>query len=1099
MRTLLLMRGIMGSGKAQPLTSKILKTNGEWILMKDIKVGDEIFDGLGNPTKVIGVYPQGLKDVYELITYDNRKCLASSEHLWKVRNPTQIRYYNNMSHSSKEFLNFNIMTTTELIEEFNEKALKSRCRLPLNKCIQSPHQKVKIPPYLLGALIGDGNLSNKSRVYFCNTELDIINKVKTLIETTYKDLTLRKSTACSIHYSIQHKENGLCKSHIGKQIIKDLNYYNLMGTYSHTKFIPKIYLKSSRQQRLELLKGLMDTDGTVTGNSYRYSTVSKQLKDDIVYLCRSLGFVVTVCIDKSKDIYKHTGCKYILQIQTRDIIVSSEKHLKKFKGNNKKYYSHNYIKNIEYKGKMLCQCIKVDSKDETYITDDFIVTHNTTWIKENNLKQYTLETDSMRIAIQNPILSLDGEFSISQQNDRIAWNMLYSALEERMKEGHFTIIDATHTNPKWLKNYEKLAEKYRYRLYYYETETSLEQSLEWNKNRTAYKIVPEEVIKNAFNQLNNNPMPKRYDRIYDISEISNYYIADANKYQKIKVAGDIHSCGTVLEEYLKDFNEETLYVFVGDYFDRGIEHKKTWEIIKELSKKDNVVFLEGNHEKWINNFANNEEELSRAAKKTFEDITENLSEKEIVKLKKEMRQFVRKLRQCFAFEFKGQKYLVTHGGLSAVPNLLYISANEMIKGIGNYETEIDQIYSENFIKGKCQDFIQIHGHRKTESTEHSYCLEDEIEFGGNLKYAVITEKGLEIKTLKNDVYDKNYLQNDFEAKENEKEVLRTENTEINAIINSKLVKVRKCEPNTYSLNFVEKAFRRKLWDSSTIKARGLFVDRNTGKVVARAYDKFFNYNETGIPEVSEERLKETLEFPLKAVRKYNGFLGIISVDKKNEEFIISTKGTTYSDYVKIFRKIFEKIDKNIRNCLKEILLKHNCSATFEVISSLDPHIVKYEKTDMLYLLDFVENILHINGKHIDNTFSDNMKKLLKEKMEEKGYKDDKFQFSVVEKVLNTWKEFQEFYNEANEIENIEGYVIKDQNGFMFKLKNNFYTTWKRRRNILNHYQNNIEAEYDLERIKDNEDGEFAKWLINLPKEEVKNKNIIEIREKYNSK
>ena len=1084
MRTLLLMRGIMGSGKAQPLTSKILKTNGEWILMKDIKVGDEIFDGLGNPTKVIGVYPQGLKDVYELITYDNRKCLASSEHLWKVRNPTQIRYYNNMSHSSKEFLNFNIMTTTELIEEFNEKALKSRCRLPLNKCIQSPHQKVKIPPYLLGALIGDGNLSNKSRVYFCNTELDIINKVKTLIETTYKDLTLRKSTACSIHYSIQHKENGLCKSHIGKQIIKDLNYYNLMGTYSHTKFIPKIYLKSSRQQRLELLKGLMDTDGTVTGNSYRYSTVSKQLKDDIVYLCRSLGFVVTVCIDKSKDIYKHTGCKYILQIQTRDIIVSSEKHLKKFKGNNKKYYSHNYIKNIEYKGKMLCQCIKVDSKDETYITDDFIVTHNTTWIKENNLKQYTLETDSMRIAIQNPILSLDGDLSISQQNDRIAWNMLYSALEERMKEGHFTIIDATHINPKWLKNYEKLAEKYRYRLYYYETETSLEQSLEWNKNRPVHKIVPEEVIKNAFNQLNNNPMSKKYERIYDISEISNYYIADANKYQKIKVAGDIHSCGTVLEEYLKDFNEDTLYVFVGDYFDRGIEHKKTWEILKELYKKENIVLLEGNHEKWLNNFANDEEELSRAAKKTFEDITENLSEKEIVKLKKEMRKFMRKLRQCFAFEFKGQKYLVTHGGLSAVPNLLYISTNEMIKGIGNYETEIDQIYSENFIKGKCQDFIQIHGHRKTESTEHSYCLEDEIEFGGNLKYAEITEKGLEIKTIKNDIYDKNYLQNDFEAKENEKEVLRTEDPEINTIINSKLVKVRKCEPNTYSLNFVEKAFRRKLWDSSTIKARGLFVDRNTGSVVSRAYDKFFNYNETGIPEVSEERLKETLKFPF---------------NKKNEEFIISTKGTTYSDYVNIFRKIFEKIDKNIKNCLKKILLKHNCSVTFEVISSLDPHIVKYEKTDMLYLLDFVENILHINGKHIDNTFSDNMKQLLKEKMEEKSYKDPKFEFSVEESVLNSWEEFQEFYKNTNDIENIEGYVIKDQNGFMFKLKNNFYTTWKRRRNILNHYQNNIEAEYDLERIKDNEDGKFAKWLINLPKEEVKNKNIIEIREKYNSR
>ena len=210
-----------------------------------------------------------------------------------------------------------------------------------------------------------------------------------------------------------------------------------------------------------------------------------------------------------------------------------------------------------------------------------------TFIEKNNLRPYTLEPDQFRLAVSNPVLDLEGNMTISQKKDTVAWNMLYSALEERMKEGHFTIIDATHINPKWLKNYEKLAEKYRYRLYYYETENSLEQSLEWNKNRPVHKIVPEEVIKNAFNQLNNNPMSKKYERIYDISEISNYYIADANKYQKIKIAGDIHSCGTALEEYLKDFNEETLYVFVGDYFDRGIEHKKTWEIMKKLYKKKN--------------------------------------------------------------------------------------------------------------------------------------------------------------------------------------------------------------------------------------------------------------------------------------------------------------------------------------------------------------------------------------------------------------------------------------------------------------------------------------------------------------------------------
>ena len=172
-----------------------------------------------------------------------------------------------------------------------------------------------------------------------------------------------------------------------------------------------------------------------------------------------------------------------------------------------------------------------------------------TFIEKNNLKLYTLEADQFRFAVSNPMLDLEGNMTISPKKDTVAWDMLYMALEERMKEGHFTVIDAKHINPKWLKKYEKLSEKYRYRIYYYETGASLEESLEWNKNRPAYKILPEEVIKNAFNQLNNNTIPKKYERIYDISEISNYYIADANKYQKIKIAGDIHSCGTVLEEY----------------------------------------------------------------------------------------------------------------------------------------------------------------------------------------------------------------------------------------------------------------------------------------------------------------------------------------------------------------------------------------------------------------------------------------------------------------------------------------------------------------------------------------------------------------------
>ena len=112
-----------------------------------------------------------------------------------------------------------------------------------------------------------------------------------------------------------------------------------------------------------------------------------------------------------------------------------------------------------------------------------------------------------------------------------------------------------------------------------------------------------------------------------MNEIKNFYIEDlTGKYEKIKVVGDIHSCGTVLEKFLEDFLEDTLYVFCGDYFDRGIEPVKTWNIIKELVKKPNIVMIEGNHEKWVRNWAFDFENVSKQAQKTFDALTENLDE-----------------------------------------------------------------------------------------------------------------------------------------------------------------------------------------------------------------------------------------------------------------------------------------------------------------------------------------------------------------------------------------------------------------------------------------------------------------------------------------
>ncbi len=98
-----------------------------------------------------------------------------------------------------------------------------------------------------------------------------------------------------------------------------------------------------------------------------------------------------------------------------------------------------------------------------------------TWIREN--KQYALEADRFRQLISNPIMTLDGEYRITQDSDRLAWDMLYKALEHRMRRGDFTIIDATHATKTSMQNYKKLIEHYRYRVYYKTIDCPLEELL----------------------------------------------------------------------------------------------------------------------------------------------------------------------------------------------------------------------------------------------------------------------------------------------------------------------------------------------------------------------------------------------------------------------------------------------------------------------------------------------------------------------------------------------------------------------------------------------------------------------------------------------
>ena len=378
-----------------------------------------------------------------------------------------------------------------------------------------------------------------------------------------------------------------------------------------------------------------------------------------------------------------------------------------------------------------------------------------TYIEKNELQPYTLCADDFRTLVCNPILNMEGDFHISQENDKLAWGMLLQALEERMKRGDFTIIDATHSTQKMVKNYKALAEMYKYTIFVKEFDVSLETCLERNSSRERYKFVPEDIIRKYHSLITQTSLSKGILKINDISEINNFYIDEiSDKYKRVIVIGDLHSCNTALTELLEKekFDKDTLYIFLGDYLDRGLEHKETFNKMLHLSKQSNVILLEGNHEKslaiWCQD--RNERLSKKFINETLKPLIENKTEEEIEEFKSVCRQFYKKLRQAYAFNFNGINYLCTHAGLPAVPNLAYISTEAMIKGVGGYDDNISGIYEENYKIGKCQNFTQIFGHRTNDSTQHSINLEGQVEFGGYLMYLVLTENGKEIKQIKNE-------------------------------------------------------------------------------------------------------------------------------------------------------------------------------------------------------------------------------------------------------------------------------------------------------------------------------------------------------------
>lgn len=656
-----------------------------------------------------------------------------------------------------------------------------------------------------------------------------------------------------------------------------------------------------------------------------------------------------------------------------------------------------------------------------------------TWIEQNGLKQYALSADDIRMMCSSPQMMTDGTHAINQANGGVVWKTLFNILETRMRNGEFTVIDATNSKTAEMNRYKKMCDEYRYRMYCVDfTTIPIEVTKERNRGRQELKRVPEEVIDKMYARFETQKIPSGINVIAP-NELNAVFMKkfDLNQYKRIHHIGDIHGCRTALNTYFEmngGFKDDEFYIFCGDYTDRGIENADVLKFLLSTYDKPNVFLLEGNHERWLWDWAHdkvsNSKEFEFHTKAEIEDAGID---------KKSIRKLYRRMGQCAYYEFRGKTVLATHAGLSFIPdNLTTVATSQMIKGVGRYN-DAEQVAS-TFAEKMGDEFYQVHGHRNTKGlpvkvNDHVFNLEGRVEFGGNLRAVILDNDGSFIPVeVQNTVF-------------REPEKLESGADSVGEWIfelrRNKYIK-EKQYGNISSFNFTKTAFYDKVWDEQTTKARGLYIDIPKQKVVARAYDKFFNVNER--PETKLEMLQDKLSFPVRAYVKENGYLGIVANNPETGELFVTTKSNPEGAFAEWFMEALQKqLGAETLSKVNEYSEEHNVSFVFENVDmERDPHIIKYQESKV-FLLDIVVNDMKFQKLSYEDMCSvaDSMNIPHKEL----GYE------------IDTWQDFFDWYNEVMAEDYryngrlIEGFVVEDSDGYMVKLKLAYYHFWKFMRSI----------------------------------------------------
>lgn len=663
-----------------------------------------------------------------------------------------------------------------------------------------------------------------------------------------------------------------------------------------------------------------------------------------------------------------------------------------------------------------------------------------TFIKENNLQDYTIEADAVRRIVSNPATYVGEDGScyaidfngVDFRDEKYVWEVIYSALERRMSQGETTIVDATHLFKGAFKKYDELRIKHNYQVYVVDMmshlvdrleEDELVNFLEANDARRIKRVWRDNIEKyvKRYKQRIENGFPhwlKVINKDEFLDELQEK-TENFDRFSKIQIIGDVHGDMGALEKVFENHQRGTAYVFVGDYLDRGTKNQEVLDFIENL-KGNNIFLLRGNHERTMERWINEDLRLGNFGTRTLPILLENYKSEE--DLKKTLKKLQKRLIDYLSFSFDGVRYVVTHAGVE--PNLLkryknremLINEEDVVMGVSTkngspYEQDIDGKINLMKVTGEFQaqfDFPnQIHGHR------------NDYDWGTNQLFGTYNlTKDRKFRWITLTKGDKNVEAHEIDSIDGE--------TFVSKVFSDENIKHVELEDGIVAHNFTREAFRKGIWNNMTTHARGLFTKDD--KIIGRGFKKFFYEGQ------NEEASLENLVFPVRAYKKHNGFLAIAFIDEETGKVYIKSKGggELHSNLA----------EEKVKECgMYKGLCKYlndypDTSVLFEIVDpENDPHIVHYINS---YVAPLTVIINDRDGRYD----MDLLERFTVDYINHKVSSDPEFVAYDKDDLIkkkNVWMS-------CNPTE--EGLVLYDSCGLMIKEKTDFYNKAKELRRAM---------------------------------------------------